>query len=89
MKAKEIKRLDAVEKEELAKTKKKRVPWEEDGSLEVLMEWITTHGKCAECCGANGDDGKSEAQHCEDLPVLIETKKPEAARLRRMSRMRL
>ena len=79
-KSKDLKRIAALQKEEMAKNKKKRVPWEDDGSLEVLMEWLTTHGKCAQCCGANGNKGKSKAQHHKDLTILIETKLPDSSR---------
>ena len=50
-KKKEKKALFAAEKA-AKNVKKRKVPWEEDGSLELLMEWLTTEGNYAEYCGA-------------------------------------
>jgi hypothetical protein len=32
-------------------TKKRKVPWEGDGTMDVLMDWLTTEGNYAEYCG--------------------------------------
>ena len=50
--------------------KKRKVPWEEDGSLDVLLEWLTTEGNYAEFCGANHNKGKSKTQHHKELALL-------------------
>jgi hypothetical protein len=60
--------------------KKRKVPWEEDGTLDVLMEWLTTEGHYADYCGATGNKGKSKAQHHKELAILIKEKKPESER---------
>ena len=44
------------EQERLAKEqnkKKRKVPWEQDGSLKALLDWLTTEGNYAACAGAN------------------------------------
>ena len=63
-----------------AAKKKKKVTWEEDGSMDVLMEWITTEGNYAEYCGATGNGGKTKTQHHKDLAWLIKREKPETDR---------
>ena len=65
--------LKAIEKaaKEAAKTKRK-VPWESDGSLDVLMDWITTEGNYANYCGANGNKGKSKTQYHKELSTLTQ-----------------
>ena len=30
--------------------------------MDVLLEWLTTEGNCAEYCGANGNKGKTKTQ---------------------------
>ena len=61
--------------------KKKRVAWEEDGSLDVLMEWITTESNYASYCGANANkSGKSKSQYHKEIAILIKNKKPESDR---------
>lgn len=63
-----------------APVKKKRVPWEEDGSLTVLMDWLTTEGNYAAYCGCNGSRGKSKSQCQKDIALLIKQKQPESER---------
>ena len=60
--------------------KKRKVPWEEDGSLDVLMEWITTEGNYADYCGANGNKGKSKTAYHKELSLLLKEKIPECER---------
>ncbi|KAL3927281.1 MAG: hypothetical protein SGARI_005367 [Bacillariaceae sp.] len=50
------------------------VPWDKDGSMEVLMDWITTEGNHAECCGCTGNKGKSKSQFQKELSLLIKAK---------------
>jgi hypothetical protein len=63
-----------------APKKTRKVSWETDGSLDVLMEWITTEGNYAEYCGANNNRGKSKTQYHKELALLIKEKKPESDR---------
>ena len=65
-----------------ASKKKRKVPWEDDGSMEVLMDWITTHGNYAAYSGANGhqNKGKSKAAYHKEIALLIQQKKPESER---------
>ena len=79
-KRKETRAAAAREKAEQQNAKKKKVPWEEDGSLDVLMDWITTEGNYAEYCGATGNKGKTKTQHHKDLAALIREKCPAADR---------
>jgi hypothetical protein len=60
--------------------KKRKLPWEEDGTLEVLMEWLTTEGNYAEYCGSNGNKGKTKTQHHKELAILIKEKVPDSNR---------
>lgn len=60
--------------------KKRKVPWEEDGTLDVLLEWITTEGNYAEHCGANGNKGKTKTQHHKELAILIKERKEDSDR---------
>lgn len=60
--------------------KKRKVPWEEDGSLDVLLEWLTTEGNYAEYCGANGNKGKSKTQHHKELSPLLKDRLPDCER---------
>jgi hypothetical protein len=51
-------RIKAVKKgEEAATAKKRKTPWEEDGSLAVLMDWMTMQCNYAAYCGSNGNKG--------------------------------
>lgn len=59
---------------------RKRKTWEEDGSLDVLMEWLTTEGNYAEYCGCNGNKGKTKTQHHKELAILLKEKLPECER---------
>ena len=77
-KKKEAKEAEALLKE--ANKKKRRVPWEEDGSMEALMDWLTTHGSYADYCGANSNRGTSKAQCHKEIASFILNKKPETDR---------
>ena len=61
-------------------TKKTRIPWEEDGSMEVLMDWMTTEGNYASYCGASSNNGTSKSAYHKQVALLIQDKKPEADR---------
>ena len=61
-------------------TKKRKVPWEEDGTMEILLDWLTTEGNYAEYCGGTGNKGKSKTQHHKELSLLIKEKVPESQR---------
>lgn len=60
--------------------KRKKIPWEDDGSMDVLLDWLTTEGNYAEYCGANGNKGKTKTQHHKELCILIKKLKPESDR---------
>ena len=60
--------------------KKRKVPWEEDGSLDVLMEWLTTEGNYAEYCGANGNKGKTKTQHHKEVSMMLKERLPDCER---------
>ena len=62
-------------------TKKRKVPWEEDGTMEMLLDWLTTEGNYAEYCGANGNKGKTKTQYHKELSLLIKEKLPESVRM--------
>jgi hypothetical protein len=62
-----------------APTKKKRkVPWEEDGSMDVLMEWLTTEGNYASYCGGAGCKGTSKSQFQKQISLLINKRNPDS-----------
>lgn len=78
---KEAKALAAAEKKAAENSsRKKKVPWEEDGSLTILVDWLTVEGNYAEYCGATGNKGKTKAQHHKELAALIKQKLPESER---------
>lgn len=80
MKKRQQKAADAAAKE--AEKKKRKVPWEDDGSMDVLLDWLTTHGNCESHAGANGhqNKGKSKSAHHKETSLLIQEKKPESER---------
>lgn len=65
-----------------AAKKKRKVPWEDDGSMDVLMDWMTTHGNYASYCGSNGhqNKGKSKSAIHKDIALLIQQKRPASER---------
>ena len=79
-KKKEMKALAAAEKAAKQPAKKRKISWEEDGSLETLMEWITTEGNYAEYCGASGNKGKPKTQYHKELAILLKEKNPDCER---------
>jgi hypothetical protein len=79
-KKREAKAAAAAVKAAQQNLKKRKVPWEEDGTLDVLMEWLTTEGNYAEYCGATGNKGKTKTQHHKELSLLIKERKPESDR---------
>ena len=56
--------------------KPRKVPWEEDGTLDILLEWLTTEGNYADYCGGSGNNGKTKTQHHKELAILIKEKQP-------------
>jgi hypothetical protein len=77
--AKKRQAKDAI-KASKAPPKKRKTPWEDDGTLDVLLEWLTTEGNYAEYCGSNGNKGKSKSQYHKELALLIKEKLPESDR---------
>lgn len=71
--------IKALKSGEEAK-KRAKVPWEEDGSLGVLMEWITTHGNYACYCGSSGNRGLTKTAHHKLIADLIKKKIPQSER---------
>jgi hypothetical protein len=79
--AEEKRRIKAAKKgEELAAAKKRKTPWEDDGSLTVLMDWMTTHGNYAAYCGSNSNKGKTKTAYHKQLAELIRQKIPGSER---------
>jgi len=68
----------AVIAEKASKVKKRKVPWEEDGSMDILMEWLTTEGNYSNYCGGAGSKGTSKAQFQKHISLLIKEKNPES-----------
>ena len=54
----------------------KKVPWDSDGTLDFLMDWITTEPNYALYCGCNGNKGKSKAQHHKELSIEMKKELP-------------
>ena len=79
-KKKEKKAAITAEKAAKQASRRKKIPWEEDGCLETLMEWMTTEGNYAEYCGANGNKGKTKTQHHKELAILLKEKHPSSER---------
>ena len=77
-KKKVMKAIEKAAKE--ANKKKRKVAWESDGSLDVLMDWLTTEGNYANYCGANGNKGKSKTQCQKELSLLMQQKIPRCKR---------
>jgi hypothetical protein len=64
-----------------SEVKKRKVPWEDDGTLSVLMDWLTTEGNYSSYAGSNGNVmGKSKAQFHKDISLLIKAKIPDSDR---------
>ena len=83
-KAKELKKAAETE------VKKRKVPWEDDGTLTALMEWITTEGNYSSYTGSNGNvKGKSKAQFHKEISLFIKGRKPDSDREQKMLRTRL
>ena len=62
-------------------SKKRKVPWESDGTLAILMEWMTEEGNYSAYAGSNGNvSGKSKSQYHKDIALLIKSKVPESQR---------
>ncbi len=68
--------LKAAQKGEAPVAKKRKVPWEEDGTLTVLLDWLTTEGNYAHYCGSSGNGGKSKAPYQKDIAALLKSKIP-------------
>jgi hypothetical protein len=61
-------------------TKKRKTPWEDDGTLDCLMEWMTTEDNYVEYCGGNGNKGKTKTQHHKEEMLMIKDKVPTSNR---------
>lgn len=60
------------EKKEKAKADRTKKPWNEDGSLAVLIDWITTEGNWSKFQGGTGNNGESKAKFHKDISILIQ-----------------
>ena len=58
-------------KDEAAASEKTRIPWETDGSMKILLDWLTTEGNYAQYCGATGNDGTSKTQFHKIISDII------------------
>jgi hypothetical protein len=64
-----------------SEVKKRKVPWEEDGTLSTLMDWLTTEGNYSAYAGSNGNiKGKSKSQYHKEIALLIKSKNPDSDR---------
>jgi hypothetical protein len=64
-----------------AEVKKRKVPWEEDGTLSILMDWLTTKGNYSAYAGSNGNiKGKSKTQYHKEIGLMIKAKNPDSDR---------
>ena len=80
-KADKARKLKAQKKgEQAAKKRPKKVPWEEDGSLTVLMDWITEHGNYAAYSGSSGNKGKTKSAYYKQIAEMIRSKNPSSER---------
>lgn len=77
---KEMRAIFAVEKEAAKIARKRKVPWEEDGSLGVSLDWLTTEGTCALYCGGNKTKGLTKGAHQKQIAIIIKTAKPDTDR---------
>ena len=72
------------EQERLAKEqnkKKRKVPWEQDGSLKALLDWLTTEGNYAAYAGANKKNkGTPKSAHHKQIAEFVQSKVPESQR---------
>ncbi|CAB9529855.1 unknown protein [Seminavis robusta] len=57
-----------------ADKKQKYVTWEEDGSQQVLMDWITTADNYSKYCGSTENNGTSKVQYHRIVSELIAEK---------------
>lgn len=54
--------------------KKKRIMWEKDGSLKLLLNWLTTEENYSKYCGGNNNDGTTKkAMHKSIAAMMSET----------------
>ena len=63
-----------------AEKKKRKVPWESDGSMSMLMDFLTTEPNYANYCGASGNKGTSKAQYHKQIAELLQQKAPDSER---------
>ena len=73
------KRVEAAAKKAAEKGKTK-IPWEKDGSMQALLDWLTEEPNYALYCGCNGNKGQSKTQYHKELAILIKEKKPNTDR---------
>jgi hypothetical protein len=75
------KMVKAATKAAESEGKKRKVPWEEDGTLTILLDWLTTEGNYSSYAGSNGNvKGKSKAQYHKEISILIKSKKSDSDR---------
>jgi hypothetical protein len=74
------KEAKAAKKEtEGSEDKKQKVPWEDDDTLGILMEWITTEGNYSSFAGSTGNiKGKSQSQFHKEIALLVKSKKQDS-----------
>ena len=69
-----------AEKDSAESNKKKhKVPWEQDGSMAPLMDWLTTEGNYAAYSGATkSNNGTSKAAFHKQIAITIKEKVPDS-----------
>ena len=77
-KKKEKKEMEKAvrEAEKEAQKKFKKVSWEEEGSLQILVGWLTTEPNYSYYCGGIGNKGQSKSQYHKDIAMLIRNRIP-------------
>ena len=80
-KNKAVRAATAAAKETFERQRKARVPWEDDGTLPILLDWITTEGNYAKFCGSlSNNKGKRKKDYYKKIAELIKLQKPESDR---------
>lgn len=58
------------------KSRRQRTTWEDDGSIKVLLDWITTEGNYDKYVGGNGNTGETKASFEKTIAQMIREKCP-------------
>ena len=67
--------LQRWRKDQMEKLKPKKIQtWEADGSMDVLLDWLTTDDNYAKYCGSSQNKGTSKAQFHKEIAEIINDK---------------